>query len=189
MKPRSTFLRAATVPMAFAAWDDGTSFPGRWPRPRKTTLASFFDKWSRCERTRSKPMLEDASDVLVVVDAASSRGFPADGLRTFMRDFPEQTFHVLVALEAPDAAVDEAVADVAMAATGSIFYVAPPGEEEVEAPAPAAPGPGPGRSTLSEGQLGMFASGSRHQFVFTSPAPRAKVCSRKLAVLGCSRLL
>ena len=109
---------------------------------------------------RSPPgVFSDASDVLVVVDAASSRGFPADGLRTFMRDFPEQTFHVLVALEAPDAAVDEAVADVAMAATGSIFYVAPPGEDEVEAPAPAAPEKDFGPETLSEGQLAdMFDS-------------------------------
>ena len=104
-------------------------------------------------------MLAEASDVLVVVDAASSRGFPADGLRTFMRDFPEQTFHVLVALEAPDAAVDEAVADVAMAATGSVFYVAPPGEDEVEAPAPAAPEKDFGPETLSEGALAdMFDS-------------------------------
>ena len=153
------FLRAATVPVAFAAWDDGTSFPWTLAEATEDTLASFFDKWSRCERTRSKPMLEGASDVLVVVDAASSRGFPADGLRTFMRDFPEQTFHVLVALEAPDAVVDEAVADVAMAATGSIFYVAPPGEDEVEAPAPAAPEKDFGPETLSEGQLAdMFDS-------------------------------
>ena len=153
------FLRRATVPTAFAAWDDGTSFPWTLAEATEATLASFFDKWSRCERTRSKPMLAEASDVLVVVDAASSRGFPADGLRTFMRDFPEQTFHVLVALEAPDAVVDEAVADVAMAATGSVFYVAPPSEDEVEAPAPAAPEKDFGPETLSEGALAdMFDS-------------------------------
>ena len=96
---RLCLLRAATVPMAFAAWDDGTSFPWTLAEATEDSLTNFFGKWSKCERTRSKPMLEDASDVLVVVDAASSRGFLADGLRTFMRDF-EQTFHVLVALEA-----------------------------------------------------------------------------------------
>ena len=54
---------------------------------------------------------------------------------------------------------DEAVADVAMAATGSVFYVAPPGEDEVEAPAPAAPEKDFGPETLSEGQLAdMFDS-------------------------------
>ena len=116
----------------------------------------------RCERTRAKPMLEGASDVLVVVDAASSRGFPADGLRTFMRDFPEQTFHVLVALESPDAAVDEAVADVAMAATGSVFYVAPPGEDEVGAPAPAPPEKDRAGGMANEGQL---ADGGRFDLV------------------------
>ena len=53
----------------------------------------------------------------------------------------------------------EAVADVAMAATGSIFYVAPPGEDEVEAPAPAPPEKDFGPETLSEGQLAdMFDS-------------------------------
>ena len=46
-----------------------------------------------------------------------------------------------------------------MAATGSIFYVAPPGEDEVEAPAPAPPEKDFGPETLSEGQLAdMFDS-------------------------------
>ena len=40
------FLRAATVPMAFAAWDDGTSFPWTLAEATEDTLASFFTKWS-----------------------------------------------------------------------------------------------------------------------------------------------
>ena len=45
------------------------------------------------------------------------------------------------------------------AATGSVFYVAPPGEDEVEAPAPAAPEKDFGLETLSEGALAdMFDS-------------------------------
>ena len=156
MKPRSRSYEPRRYLWPSRPGMMGPPSPGRWPRPRRIHWqASSIN--GRCERTRSKPMLEDASDVLVVVDAASSRGFPADGLRTFMRDFPEQTFHVLVALEAPDAAVDEAVADVAMAATGSIFYVAPPGEDEVAGAGAGAPQPTSGRARAERGAaLGMF---------------------------------
>ena len=148
------FLRASPVPVAFAAWDDGTSFPWTLEDATEDTLATFFETWGKCARTRARPMLAKASDVLVVANAQAGPQFPADGLRTFMREYPEQTFHVLVALEGPDSNIDEAVSDVAAAATGCTFYVAPPGPNEEEAPAPApAPrdfGPEP---TLDEGGL------------------------------------
>ena len=77
--------------------DDGTS--PLTPAEATEDLTKLFERNGQhrrrpCSRTR-RPRRRRA---------ASSRGFLADGPRTFMRDFPEQTFHVRqVTLEAPDA--------------------------------------------------------------------------------------
>ena len=116
-------------------------------------------------------MLEGASDRPGRRRRCGGRGFPADRLRTFMRDFPSRPSTSLWRWRRRTSAADEPIADAVVedAEAPRSYEAAPPGEDEVEAPAPAARTRATTRPRRARGR---------------SRAERDSICARPQRALG-----